>query len=516
MSPGETNKSGSDGPPRGGGSSLLDAVFDATQTAAEEAAAEDWLNEFLAQRSPQQALRVWLLSREPEDLPADTHALARQLQREVAGIDRLLNSQTNAILHHRRFQELEATWRGLRYLVECADQDSNIQIRVLNVSWQALVRDLDRAIEFDQNQLFKKVYSGEFGTSGGEPFSVLLGDYEVRPRPERGSPTDDMAALSTIKEVAAAAFAPFVAAAHPTMLGMDRFLELQRPGDLGMIYQQPEFGKWHALRDATDSRFIGLVLPRILMREPYRRDSGRADGFLFHENTDRPGGRDYLWGNAVYAFGGVLLRAFAESRWLADIRGVEPGVESKGLVTGLPSQSFGVDALGVAHKSSTEVIVTDSQEADLSELGFLPLCHCRETGSSAFYSSSSVHRPQEYDDPLATANAKISSMLQYMLCVSRLAHYLKVLGREKVGSFDDASDVEGYLNDWLQQYVTQDDEAPPDVKAQYPLREAVAEVREYAGQPGNYYCTIQLQPHYQLDGMSSSMKLTTELAVAKG
>jgi len=493
-------------------SSLLDAALQATRDG--EQAAGSPLEELLAAHSPEQTLAVWLRLGGIEASTLSRERLIRLLNRDVAALDAMLTRQVNVILHHPRFQKLEATWRGLQYLVGGIEDNAGVKVRIFNADWRTLIRDLDKAIEFDQSQLFKRVYSEEFGNPGGEPFSVLLGDYEVRPGVSPGCPVDDLEALRYLSQVAAAAFSPFLTGVHPSMFGLNSFTELQRPMDLPAIFRQPEYVKWRAVRQTDDARFIGLVMPRILLRHPYDDRQSRVSGFRFREeNTSL---NHYLWGNAVYAFGSVLARAFSQSGWLADIRGVRRDHEEGGLVTGLPVHSFGTNRQQPETKCSTEVMISDLLEKDLSELGFIPLCHCKDTEFAAFYSNASIQDPQVYDRELATANSRLSSMLQYILCVSRLAHYLKVMGRDKVGSFMEAYDCESYLNDWLQKYVTQDDDATSDMKAQFPLRDATAQVRELPGKPGSYGCVIRLQPHYQLDGMVSAITLTTELAPPSG
>lgn len=495
------------------GPSLIAAAILAT--AEKEQAERSTLDQFLAAHSVEKALTLWLRTRDPDARPTSGDQLVRMLNTDVGRIDTMVSRQVNEILHAPRLQKLEASWQGLRYLVQRVDpEEQNIKIRVLNVTWKALVRDLDRSIEFDQNQLFRKVYSSEFGTSGGEPFSVMIGDFEIRPHPEQDSPTDDVSALRMISQVAAAAFCPFVTGAAPSMLGLDEFAGLQRPVRLADIYEQPEFLKWRSLRQTEDSRFLALVMPRIVLRLPYRDDGSRQDGFRFHEDVMGADRSRYLWGNASYAMGAVLIRAFTESRWLADIRGVRQGEDVGGLVSGLPNCPYGTDTPGISDRCSTDVMITDMQDQELSDLGFIPLCHCPGTLHAAFYSNATVQKPVEYDEQYASTNARISSMLQYVLCVSRFAHYIKVLGREKIGSFAEPQDCESYLNEWLQRYITQDDDAPLDLKARYPLRDASAEVREQPGRPGSYACTIHLQPHYQLDGMVSAVKLSTELSSA--
>ena len=383
------------------------------------------------------------------------------LSRDIAQLDALLSGQVNAILHHPQFQKLEASWRGLHYLVRQAPEGDNVKIRVLSLSWKELIRDLERAIEFDQSQLFKKVYEEEFGTPGGTPFGVLLGDYEIQHQPSADHPEDDVKTLEMIAQVAAASFAPCIAGAHPAMLDLDSFTELERQPDLPRTFEQLEFLKWKALRDREDARFVGLALPRMLLRLPYPDDGSRIDGFGFREYVEKPSRDQYLWGNAVYAFGAVLVRAFAANGWLANIRGVqrdpEHGVRGGGLVAGLPGQSFRTDRTGIVVKSSTDAVITDYQEKELGELGFIPLCHCQDTDMAAFYGNQSIQKPKVYDEQAATVNARMSAMLQYIFCVARFAHYIKVIGRDKIGSSTEAGDCEDYLRKWLMKYTTGND-----------------------------------------------------------
>jgi type VI secretion system protein ImpD len=359
--------------------------------------------------------------------------------------------------------------------------------------------------------MFRKVYSEQIGMPGGEPFSVLLGDYEIWPRPCAEHPFDDMTVLRSLSQVAAAAFAPFIAGAHPAMFGLDGFGGLQHQPNLSRIFQQPDCFHWRNLRREEDSRFVGLVLPRVLMRLPYGDDGSRVDGFRFQEDVTGPDRSKYLWGNAAYAFGAVLIRSFSESGWLARIRGIHRDVEGGGLVAGLPVHSFSTDKQGIAPKYSTDVVITDNQEQELSELGFVPLCHCADTEYSVFYTNQSIQTPKEYDELAATMNARISAMLQYMLCVSRFAHYLKVLIRDKIGAFTEAGQCQHYLHDWLQQYVAADADASPEVKARLPLREARVQVAERPDKPGSYHCTAHLWPHFELEELIAAVKVTTEL-----
>ncbi|MCY2988641.1 MAG: type VI secretion system contractile sheath large subunit [Planctomycetota bacterium] len=492
------------------------SLLDSLRVSAGKGAAtgDSRLDLFLREPSPARAIRLWLGA--SADL--DKEQLVRRLNREVAVLDQLLNQQLNAILHQAAFQQLEASWRGLHYLVERVDEEGqrNIKIRVLNASWRELDRDFERAIEFDQSHMFRKIYEDEFGQPGGEPYSVLLGDFEIRPRPAPGHPHDDLALLASFAQVAAAAFCPFVAAASPSMFGLDNFGGLEYQLDHAQTLQSLDYLKWNALRKTEDARFVGLALPRVLMRLPYEDDGTRVDRFCFREEVSGPDRSKYLWGNAAYAFGGVLIRAFAETGWLADIRGVQQDVEGGGLVTELAAHSFGTDKRGVALKASTDVVVTDVLERDLNQLGFLPLCDCQGTEFSAFYSSPSIQQPRKYDRAAATANARLSAMLPYVLCVSRFAHYLKVLGRDRTGAFSEPGELEQFLQSWIMRYVTSDSEASPEVKAKFPLREAKVEVRADPGKPGSYQCVMHLTPHYALDELAATVRLATELSPPRG
>jgi type VI secretion system ImpC/EvpB family protein len=442
--------------------------------------------------------------------------IVRLLSHDVARIDALLNAQLNAILHHPAFQRLEAAWRGLRYLTEQAPAEENLKIRVLSVTWKELTRDLvTNAIDFDQSQLFRKVYSDEFGMPGGEPYGVLLGDYEIRHRPSPEHPVDDLGTLSALGSVAAAAFAPFVAGAHPALLELVSFTKLEESPDLQRPFNQLEYLKWKAFRDQEDSRFVGLALPRILLRLPYSDDTGRTDSFRFREDVAAPDRSQYLWGNAAFAFGSVLMRAFVQTGWLAAIRGTRRGVVSDGLVTGLPSHSFGTDRSGLMPKSSTDAAITDVQEKELSELGFIPLCRCQDTGYTTFYGNQSVQKPKTYDEQPATVNARLSAMLQYILCVSRIAHYIKALGRDRVGSYTGPEECQIMLENWLRNYTMSGDRKGEESRARYPLREARVRVVERPEKPGTYYCEIHLRPQYQLDQLAASLRLVTELAPSR-
>ncbi|HEY8746371.1 MAG TPA: type VI secretion system contractile sheath large subunit [Tepidisphaeraceae bacterium] len=430
----------------------------------------------------------------------------------VARLDQLVTRQINRILHHPRFQQLEASWRGLHYLVEHSDSEEGIKVRMLNASWSELARDVERALEFDQSTLFHKVYEDEFGMPGGEPFGVLIGDYSIRHQSTADHPIDDISVLTSISQVAAAAFAPFIASVHPSVLGLDQFSGLELPLNLERLFEQKEYLRWKLFRESVDSRFVGLTLPRVLMRLPYEESTFSSEQFCFREDVSSSQGNNYLWGNPAYALGAVLTRSFSRSRWLADIRGVRRGEEGGGLVTGLPIASFETDAQGVALRFPTDITITDLQERALAELGLIPLCVCKDTEFCAFYGNQSVQKAKAYTDASATANARISAMLQYILCASRFAHYLKIIGRDKTGSVADPYELSNYLSNWLMKYTLDDANASPDMKARYPLRGFEVNVREQPDKPGAFFCELLLLPHSQWDELSLGVRLVTDLA----
>ena len=490
--------------------SLLDQL---TSVSPAEAAAgsidTNPLREFLQETSVHKSLSIWLGS--APGTQAELQSARLVLARDIARVDRLLSAQVNAILHTPGFQSLESAWRGLQYLWKSREQlmseqgfndrSATVEIRILDVSKRELKKDFEKSSDFDQNSLFKKVYEEEFGTPGGTPYGLLIANYEFTNHP------DDIDLLSQLSGVGAASFAPVLTAAAPELVGLDTFSDLEKPVDLSKIFQQARHQKWLSLRERPDTQFLGLTLPRVLLREPYLDDGGHRHGFRFKEDVQGTDREKYLWGSSAWAMGTVIMRAFISCGWFADIRGVERGVDGGGLVSGLPSHGFHTDGHGVATRSSTEVAVSDEQEAELCELGFIPLSHCKDTPYSVFYSNQSVHNPVVADDPVATANARISAMLQYVLCCSRIAHYLKVRVRDKLGSMSSPMEIQNELSDWLVDYVTPDERASPSMKAQYPLREAEVQITEKLGEPGKYMLTIRLLPHYQLDQLSSSMTL---------
>lgn len=470
--------------------SLLDQIVQEGRFGKETTARErgkDLIKEFITQVS-QGDLAV----------SKDTEAM---INARIAQIDHLVSLQLNQVMHAPEFQKLEGSWRGLRYLMDNSETGTMLKIRILNASKKDLLRDLQKAPEFDQSALFKKVYEEEYGVFGGEPFGALIGDYEFGKHPE------DIELLEKVSNVAAAAHAPFLTAADASLLNLDSFTSLGQPRDLAKIYDSTEFAKWKSFRQSEDSRYVGLCVPHILVRLPYGKDTKPVDGFNYEEGVDGTDHSKYLWGNAAYALGSRLTQAFAMHGWCAAIRGVEGG----GLVEGLPAHNFRTDEGDVALKCPTEIAITDRREKELADLGFVPLVHCKNTDYAAFFSIQSAQKPKVYDKEAANANSRLSAQLPYILAVSRFAHYLKAMMRDKIGSFMSRAECERFLNDWIMNYVSSDDTAGAVMKARRPLKDARVEVAEVPGKPGAYRAVAFLRPHFQLDEIAVSLRLVAEL-----
>lgn len=427
--------------------------------------------------------------------------LVASIDARVAELDKLISAQLNSIMHTPEFQTLEASWRGLKYLVRESETSPMLKIKVLNTSKKDLIKDFKTASDFDQSALFKKVYEEEYGTFGGGPYAALVGDYDFGRHPE------DFYLLDQVSHVAAAAHAPFISAASPTLFGMETFTDIGKPRDLSKVFDTVEYAKWKSFRESEDSRYVGLVLPNVLGRLPYGRDTVPVEEFNFEEDCDGSNHDKYLWTNASYAFATRLTEAFSNFGWLAAIRGVEGG----GLVNNLPTHTFQTDDGEVALKCPTEVAITDRNEKLLSDLGFISLVHCKNTDYAAFFSGQSTQRAKVYNTDAANANARLSSQLPYIFAVSRIAHYMKAIMRDKIGSFASRQGVQDYLNTWLSQYVLLDDSASQESKAKFPLREAQVDVVEVPGKPGVYRAAAFLRPHFQLDELTISLRLVAEL-----
>jgi type VI secretion system protein ImpC len=426
----------------------------------------------------------------------------------ITAIDQAMSKQLSAVLHNADFQKLEGTWRGLHYLVMNTETSTRLKLRVFNVSKRELFKDVDKAVEFDQSQIFKKLYENEFGTPGGEPYGALIGDYEFTNHPE------DVELLSKMSNVAAAAFCPFVSAAAPTLFGFNGWSELSKPRDLAKIFDTIEYTKWKAFRDSEDSRFVTLVMPRVLSRLPYGANTKPVEEFGYEEVELDATGRakpvphdDYAWMNAAYVMGTRMTDAFAKYSWCTAIRGAEGG----GKVEGLPTHIFTSDDGDPDLKCPTEIGITDRREKELSDLGFLPLCHYKNTEYAVFFGGQTAQKPKKYDRPEATANAAISARLPYMMATSRIAHYLKVIARDWIGKFMEASDCEAALNRWIRNYVNSNKDAGQETKAKYPLAAAEVKVMEIPGKPGSYHAVAHMRPWLQFEELTTSLRMVARI-----
>ena len=417
------------------------------------------------------------------------------IKARIAQIDETITAQLNEIMHAPEFQQMEASWRGLHYLVMNTETGTMLKLRLMNVTKAELLSDMEKATEFDQSALFKKVYEEEYGTFGGNPFTVLVGDYEFGRHPQ------DIATLEKLSSVAAAAHA------SPKLFDMDSFTELGIPRDLAKGFESTELVKWRSFRESEDSRYIVLTLPHVLLRLPYGPDTVPVEGFDFREDVDGRDHRKYLWGSSAYALAQRVNNAFALYKWCAAIRGVEGG----GLVEGLPAHTFKTDEGDIALKCPTEIAITDRRENELNNLGFISILHRKGTDQAAFFGGQTTNKPKLYNTNEANANSRISGMLPYMLAASRFAHYIKVIMRDKIGSFMTRDNVQKYLNTWIADYVLLNDDAPQSVKASYPLREARVDVFDIPGKPGCYRAVVFLKPHFQLDELTVSIRLVAEL-----
>jgi len=433
-----------------------------------------------------------------------TRNLTITLNAAIAAIDTKISRQLAAIMQSPGFTKLEGSWRGLHHLVANTETSSNLKIRVLNATKRDLSRDIAKA-DFDQSRLFKSIYEDEFGTPGGEPIGSLIGDYEF------DNSFDDVELLRGLASISAAAFAPLISAASPKLFGFEDFRELGRPRDLAKIFDTVEFIKWRSFRDSEDSRFVALTMPRVLARLPYGPNTRRIEEFDFDEGVDADGNQlpheNYCWMNAAYVMGVRLTNAFSLHGWCTAIRGAENG----GKVDNLPMHIFTSDDGDLDVKCPTEIGITDRRDGELAKLGFLPLCHYKNTDYAVFFGAQTTNKPKLYDRPEATSNAAISARLPYMMASSRFAHYLKVMGRDKIGSFMEAKDCEAWLNRWITNYVNGNEEAGPEMRAKYPLRAAKVTVQEVAGKPGSYNAVAWLRPWLQMEELTTSLRMVARI-----
>ncbi|QDU62422.1 hypothetical protein Pan216_32890 [Planctomycetes bacterium Pan216] len=434
--------------------------------------------------------------------------VSKTINEGIAAIDRVISKQLAAIMHKDEFQKLEGSWRGLHYTVMNSETSSQLKLKVMNVSKRDLFKDLDKAVEFDQSQMFKKLYENEFGTPGGEPYGALIGDYEITNHPE------DLQLLTQMSNVAAASFCPFITAPSNKLFGFDDWTELSKPRDLEKIFESVEYAKWKSFRDSEDSRFVTLTMPRALARLPYGPATKPVEEFNYEEaQLDEKGNPmpmhhdNFTWMNAAYVMGARLTDAFAQYGWCTAIRGAEGG----GKVENLPLYTFTSDDGDPDSQCPTEIGITDRREAELSKLGFLPLVHYKNTDYAVFFGAQTAQKPKQYDNPNATANAEISARLPYMMATSRVAHFLKVIARDKIGSFMEVSDCQAWMQRWISNYVTADPNPSQETKARYPLAEAKIEVKEVPGKPGSYHAVAWLRPWLQLEELTTSLRMVANI-----
>ncbi len=427
----------------------------------------------------------------------------------IAEIDKKLTEQINLILHHEQFQTLEGTWRGLHYLVNNTETDEQLKIKVLNISKKELGKTLKKfkGTAWDQSPLFKKIYEEEYGQFGGEPFGCLMGDYYFDHSPP------DVELLKQLAQISAAAHTPFISGVSPATLGMDSWAELTNPRDLSKTFSTPDYAAWRTLRESEDAKYIGLAMPRFLSRLPYGTKTDPVDAFDFEEDTAAANSQNYTWSNAAYAMATNINRSFKLYGWCSRIRGIESG----GAVENLPVHSFPTDDGGVDMKCPTEIAISDRREAELAKSGFMPLVHKKNSDLAAFIGAQSLQKPTEYDTPEATANANLASRLPYLFATCRFAHYLKCIVRDKIGSFKERAEMERWLNEWILNYVDGDPEQSGEAaKARKPLAAAEVVVEEVEGNPGYYTSKFFLRPHYQLEGLTVSLRLVSKLPSATG
>lgn len=470
--------------------SLLDEII-AKGRMAHDDSQQDYARDMLAEFATQVL---------DEGMAVDKDTVA-MINDRISQIDALISDQLNQIIHHPELQKLEASWRGLHQLVSNTETSARLKLRLLNVGKNELQNDLEKAVEFDQSALFKKIYEEEYGTFGGHPFSLLIGDFTFGRHPQ------DIGLLEKLSNVAAAAHAPFIAAASPRLFDMNSFTELAVPRDLTKIFESLELIKWRAFRESEDSRYVSLVLPNFLLRLPYGPETRPVEGMNYVEDVNGTDHSKYLWGNAAWVLAQRITEAFAKYGWCAAIRGAEGG----GAVEGLPAHTFRTSSGDLSLKCPTEVAITDRREKELNDLGFISLCHKKNSDVAVFFGGQTTNKARLYNTNEANANARLSAMLPYVLAASRFAHYLKVIMRDKVGSFMTRDNVQTYLNNWIADYVLINDNAPQEIKAQYPLREARVDVSEVAGKPGAYRATVFLRPHFQLEELSASIRLVANL-----
>ncbi len=491
---------------------LREAVLDGRYFAAAHREDASRFAAFIAE--PKNALAGWFGPQAARRLAADRETLIALLDRDIALLDQMIARQLDAILHHARLRKLEGSWRGLAWLVSRMSISGRLKLRILNVTWAEICRDLERAAEFDRSNLFRGVYEDEFGIAGGEPYGLLVVDHEVRHRPGPGAITDDVSAVASLSAVAAAAFAPLVIGASPALFGVDEFGELSGVADPAAAFVAKEYQRWKALSNREDIRFIAVTLPRILARLPWDEALDRHRGFRYRETATS--GAEQVWTNSGYLVAACVMRAYEAFSWPADMRGYDIDRLGGGVVEDLPEPHFSIDPSFGLERPALELTLTDRQERALVAAGLMPVGTLPYGGQALIGAARSLQIPNARNAALNTdstnANLRISAQFNTMICVSRFAHYVKVMGRDMVGSFQTPAEIQKKLQTWLMRFASGSSSPGPETMAKYPLRNASVTISETPGKPGVYACVIQLQPHFQLDDIAASFRLMTEIA----
>jgi type VI secretion system protein ImpC len=421
----------------------------------------------------------------------------------IAALDEKISAQVNEVFHQPSFQKLESAWRGLKFAVDRTDFRENIRMEVLNVSKEDLLADFEDAPEVTKSGLYKIVYSAEYGQFGGKPYGAVFSNYEVGPGPQ------DMALLQKAAAVGAMSHAPFFASAGPQFFGMKDVLGLPNLKDLESHFEGPQYAKWRALRETEDGRYVGLVLPRFLLRLPYGSTTVQAKTFNFEETVSESHDQ-YLWGNATFAMSTRISESFAKYRWCPNIIGPQAG----GTVDNLPLHVYQAQGTGQI-KIPTEVLVSERREFELSEQGFISLTYRKDSDNAAFFSASSIQKPKKFGQSAegkeAELNYKLGTQLPYLFVANRIAHYLKVIQREQIGTAKERGDLERELNEWIRQYVA-DMEAPTAaIRGKRPLREASIKVSDVPGDAGWYQVEMKVRPHFKYMGSFFTLSLIGRL-----
>lgn len=479
---------------------LLETILEQSETPATD-------NLFTATGAESVLLALVSMVKLPEHIQSKT-SLLRFLSAQITFIDDNVNQLLNNILHHPVTQQLEAGWRGIKLLTDEADKADNVQLRLLDITWKEVEADLTK-LEFDQSLLFDKIYNKEFGTPGGIPYGILLGDYTIDiagPQARR-----DLNTLTAFAGLAAASFCPFITSVNPLSFGINNFSQMPPVESLERIFKAAEYHPWNNFRNQADAKFIGLMLPRIILRQPYRAATLATQCIYFNEDFLSLQSDRFLWGNACYGLGTLAIRSFKHSQWLASMKGIDPLKSAGGVMSTLPKITLDHSDSNSSSQYSAEAAISEIEEHFFSSLGFIPICRYGSNGDSILYSCTSTYNPNGYSSLANKNDLKISSQLPYMLCASRFAHYIKVIGRDKIGSFLSASDCQKMLNNWLKKFIASN-EVSENLRKNYPLQAASVEVEEAPGKPGTFYCVIKLQPRYQLEKVNTSLTLVTELA----